>query len=77
LHDLAALFPCDVEPLFPEDVGLAEARVALIPDATYRTISAPTSFLWDNAEGWLIWIREFTGAQPVPDSPAGGSPAVG
>ncbi|MDP9299710.1 MAG: adenylate/guanylate cyclase domain-containing protein, partial [Actinomycetota bacterium] len=57
----------ELEPVpYPEDVGLAEATAALIPDAEHRTITAPTSFLWDNAEDWLASIREFIGAQKPP-----------
>ena len=56
----------DVDPPFPEDLGLAEDTIARIPDAEYRSIASPTSFFWDNSEKWLASIREFIGAQKPP-----------
>ena len=56
----------DVGESFPEDVGLAEDTIARMPDAEYRTIASPTSFIWDNSDAWLASIREFIGVQKPP-----------
>jgi class 3 adenylate cyclase len=56
----------EVEPTPADEIGHAEATIALIPDSDHRTIAAPTPFLWDNAEGWLASIREFIGAPQLP-----------
>jgi class 3 adenylate cyclase len=56
----------DVGAIFPEDVGLAEDTIARMPDAEYRTIASPTSFIWDNSDAWLASIREFIGVQKPP-----------
>ena len=50
----------------PEDGGLAEDVIARMPNAEYRRIASPTSFVWDNAEGWLASIRELIGAEKPP-----------